>query len=101
MQDDGFGVAEPLNEQAFGSGLIARGSIYFVFGSKASDQKSSSIEANERFIQLQTHLPSWPLFSDVSDMSYAIWQNKYIHRVSVTSFSFLDRSSQKKNTIFF
>ena len=25
MQDDGFGVAEPLNETAFGAGLVVRG----------------------------------------------------------------------------
>lgn len=75
-------MGEALNEMAFGNGLIARGSISFVFGSKAKTQEPT-IEAIERFIQLQTLLPSWPLFSDVSQMSYDLWKNNYNHIVWV------------------
>lgn len=82
MRDDGFGVAQALDEKAFGKGLIARGSTYFVFGLKTPTQKSS-IAANERFIQLQTHLPSWPLFSDLSHMGYDTWKTNYNHIVSL------------------
>lgn len=80
LHDDGFGVNEALNEMAYGNGLIARGSIYFVFGPKAPTQ-SPTTEAIERFIQLETLLPSWPLFSDVNQLSYDAWKNNYNHIV--------------------
>lgn len=80
LRDDGFGVSEALNEMAFGNGLIARGLITVVFGSKAETEKPTT-EAIERFTQLQILLPSWPLFSDVSQMSYDTWKNNYNHIV--------------------
>lgn len=82
LHDDAFGVAEALNETAYGQGVIARGSSYFVFGSKKHTDKPST-EANERFIQLQTFLPSWLLFSNVSQMSYDSWKSNYNHIVRV------------------
>lgn len=80
LEDDGLGVDEALNERAFGKGLIARGSTYFVFGAKKTTQQPSTA-ATERFIQLQTLLPIWPLFSNVSQMSYNTWRNRYNHIV--------------------
>lgn len=81
LHDDGFGVGEALNEKAFGKGLIARGSTNLVFGPKKPN-KDLSTEVTERFIQLRTLLPSLPLFSDVSNMSYDVWKSIYIHIVS-------------------
>lgn len=65
---------------AFGKGLIARGSTYFVFGSKAQTQKPS-MKAIERFIQLKTLLPAWHLFTDVSQMNTDAWKSNYNHMV--------------------
>lgn len=82
LHDDAFGVGEALNESAYGKGLIARGSTYFVFGPKDHSDKLST-EANERFVQLETLLPSWQLFSNVSQMSYDTWKSNYNHIVRV------------------
>lgn len=71
---------EALNEQAYGKGLIARGSTYFVMGSRTQTQ-NPEMKANDRLIQLQILLPNWPLFSDVSQMSYDAWRNNYNHIV--------------------
>lgn len=81
LRDDAFGVGEALDEVAFGNGLIARGSSYFVFGSKKHTEKTST-EAIERFVQLETLLPSWLLFSNVSHLSSVTWINNYNHIVS-------------------
>lgn len=86
LHDDAFGVGEALNESAYGNGLIARGSTYFVFGPKEHTDKLST-EANERFIQLETLLPSWQLFSNVSQMSYDTWKSNYNHIVRVIAFA--------------
>lgn len=32
LHDDSFGVGEPLNETAFGKGLVVRGKHYLVLG---------------------------------------------------------------------
>lgn len=80
LNDDAFGVGEALDETAFGKGLIARGSSYFVFGPKQHTEKLST-EAVERFIQLETLLPSWLLFSNVSQMTYDTWKSNYNHIV--------------------
>lgn len=80
LHDDAFGVGEALDEKAFGKGLIARGSSFFAFGPKKHTEKLST-EANERFIQLETLLPGWLLFSNVSQMSYDTWKNNYNHIV--------------------
>lgn len=77
-----------MNETAYGKGLIARGSTYFVFGPKEHTEKLST-EANERFIQLETLLPSWLLFSNVSQMSYDTWKSNYNHIVRNNSFILL------------
>lgn len=88
LHDDAFGVGEALNEIAFGKGLIARGSSYLVFGPKKHTKKVST-EANERFVQLQTLLPSWLFFSNVSQISYDVWKNNYKNIVSLISNDFL------------
>lgn len=81
LHDDAFGVGEALNEVAYGKGLIVRGSSYFVFGSKKHSEEVST-EANERFIQLQTLLPSWLFFSNVSQLDYDTWTKNYKNIVS-------------------
>ncbi|XP_031630105.1 lysosomal alpha-mannosidase-like [Contarinia nasturtii] len=85
LNDDAFGVNEALNEFAYGKGLIARGTSYFVLGPKHTD--TTSTEANERFIQLQTLLPSWPFFSNASGLSSDKWRNTYKNVFSGLSHS--------------
>lgn len=81
LRDDGFEVKEPLNESAYGKGLIVRGTHYLVFGSKDGSFKPS-VQARERFAQLKVHLPSWVFFSNASDFSYDTWRTAYTHIVS-------------------
>lgn len=88
LHDDAFGVGEALNEVAYGKGLIARGSHYIVFGPKKHTEKQST-EATERFIQLQTLLPPWLLFSDLTDYSYSEWKDTFNHFVSFSSSNHL------------
>lgn len=73
-------MGEALDEKAYGNGLIARGSTYFVLGSRKLTEKPE-MEANERLIQMQILLPNWPLFSDVSQMNFDAWRNNYNHIV--------------------
>lgn len=87
LHDDAFGVGEALNEFAFGKGLIARGSHYMVFGGK-KQLTTPSIETYERVLQLQTLLPSWLLFSNVSDLSYSDWEKTYKNIVSGHYYQF-------------
>ncbi|XP_055295901.1 lysosomal alpha-mannosidase-like isoform X2 [Sitodiplosis mosellana] len=86
LHDDAFGVGEALNETAYGDGLIARGTSYFVFGPKKHTEKTST-EANERFVQQQILLPSWLFFSNVSHLSYDVWRNSYKNIFSGLSLS--------------
>lgn len=79
MHDDAFGVGEALNENAFGKGLIARGTNFLVFGAK---EQSPSIEATERFVQLQKHLPAVLFFSDSSKFNYDNWRTSFTNIVS-------------------
>ncbi|XP_034481924.1 lysosomal alpha-mannosidase-like [Drosophila innubila] len=58
LNDDAFGVGEALNEQQFGTGLIARGKVYLILNSVAD--KSTSVE---RLAQQEIHLPFWKFFS--------------------------------------
>lgn len=82
LHDDAFGVGEALNETAYGKGLIARGKHYLVFGSKQSSG-SPSVEAWERFVQLEKMLPTWLFFSNASSFSYDQWKDSYSHIVSI------------------
>lgn len=75
LHDDAFGVAEALNETAFGKGLVARGKHYLMFGAK--NNESPSLQARERFLQNEILLPNWLFFNDVSSMSFDDWSTKY------------------------
>lgn len=85
LHDDAFGVGEALNETAFGKGLIARGIHYLAIGSKNPPTEPTA-EANERFLQLQKHLPNWLFFSDASQLTYQNWKEYYTNIVSTYLF---------------
>lgn len=56
--NDGGGVGEPLNEEQFGKGLIARGKLYLVLNSVENEGSKS-----ERVMEKELSLPFWKFFS--------------------------------------
>ncbi|ETN65165.1 lysosomal alpha-mannosidase [Anopheles darlingi] len=86
LHDDAFGVEEPLDEKAFGKGLVARGKHWILFGAK-NTEASPTIEARERFLQNRVLLPNWLFFSDASDFKYEDWQKQYTNIYSALSLS--------------
>lgn len=80
LADDAFGVDEALNETSYGKGLIARGQHYLVFGNKLDS--NPSLKAQERFLQVHKLLPSWPFFSDATEIDYSSWMKTYSNIVS-------------------
>ncbi|TDG47303.1 hypothetical protein AWZ03_006296 [Drosophila navojoa] len=65
LHDDAFGVGEALNETEYGEGLVARGKHHLFVG-KSLQRPEVSLKAIERLVQLETLLPSWKFFSNVS-----------------------------------
>lgn len=90
LHDDAFGVDEALNETAFGRGLIARGSHYFVMGAKKST-KQPSVQAVERLVQVQKLLPTWLFFSNATKLNYDTWRTEYQNIVSCNFISKLSK----------
>ncbi|XP_076263633.1 lysosomal alpha-mannosidase-like [Rhynchophorus ferrugineus] len=76
LHDDAFGVGEALNEQAFGQGLVIRGSHYITVGS-TSDDNGESISAIEKDIAQRKLLDAWtfltPLETTIED-----YKSKYL-----------------------
>ncbi|XP_011872614.1 PREDICTED: lysosomal alpha-mannosidase isoform X2 [Vollenhovia emeryi] len=58
LKDDAFGVAEALNETAFGEGLVVRGTHY-LFGGKVKDADEFVLKEKELALKLALH--SWIL----------------------------------------
>ncbi|XP_055636185.1 lysosomal alpha-mannosidase-like [Toxorhynchites rutilus septentrionalis] len=85
LRDDAFGVGEALNEVAYGSGLIARGKHYLLFGEKAS--KSPTAQAKERFLQNQVLTPAWLFVSDATNLTYDAWRTSFNSEFSALSAS--------------
>lgn len=80
LHDDDFGVMEPLNETAYGKGLIARGTHYLLFNTKKPEQWRFS-HAAERYLQLHEQLQPWMFFSDLKNMPVDVWQSTYRNTV--------------------
>lgn len=85
LYDDAFGVGEALDEKAFGTGVIARGKHFVVFGSKKTS--SPTLEARERFLQNLVHLPSWMFLSDATGLKFEDWQTQFNDMHSALSSS--------------
>lgn len=75
LRDDAFGVGEALNETEYGSGLIARGKHYLLFGEKSSP--SPTLQARERFLQNEVLLPAWVFVSDATDLTFDAWRSSF------------------------
>lgn len=54
MKDDAFGVAEALNETAFGEGLVVRGTHY-LFGGKVKNVDEFVLKEKELALKLALH----------------------------------------------
>ncbi|CAH0546840.1 unnamed protein product [Brassicogethes aeneus] len=66
MHDDAFGVGEPLIEEAFDRGLVARGTHWLVFGNITSNS-GKSIAAIERDIAQKKLLNAWTFLAPGSN----------------------------------
>lgn len=86
LHDDAFGVDEALNETAYGEGLVARGKHYLFLGSSQID-KSPTLQAHERFTQLEKLLPTWKFFSNAENYPYDDWRQTYTNIFSGITLS--------------
>lgn len=53
FHDDAFGVAEALNETAFGTGLVARGQHYLTFGPAGKQSAVDRLLAQRKLVRPQ------------------------------------------------
>ena len=70
--DDAFGVGEPLNESAFGQGLVVRGKhwLQFEMGGDAAAAQRHRFKAQELFMDtILTFIPT--------TLSYDEWHSKF------------------------
>lgn len=79
--DDGKGVDEPLNETAYGIGLIARGKHWLLFG-KTNDPNFGQ---QVKLFSQQKQSEPWLFFSNARRLSFSEWSNH------VTEFTALTR----------
>ncbi|KAH8282961.1 hypothetical protein KR054_011171, partial [Drosophila jambulina] len=70
LVDDGFGVAEALNEKQYGTGLIARGKVYLILDDAAENPKTA-----DRLLQHELSLPFWTF---LSKSNTAVSVNRYM-----------------------
>lgn len=73
LHDDGFGVGEPLNETAYGDGLVVRGRHVVQLGSSAD---SISPAVRYRLRAQETVLSPWPSFV-ATDLTQEEWSDTY------------------------
>ncbi|XP_017786052.1 PREDICTED: lysosomal alpha-mannosidase isoform X1 [Nicrophorus vespilloides] len=73
MHDDAFGVGEALMEEAFGTGLVVRGSHHLVVGPYL---KSDGISSYERQLLQEKVLDAWT-FITPTNLSFVHYKNQY------------------------
>lgn len=76
LHDDAFGVGEALNEEAFDTGLVARGSHFVVFG-KANETTGKSIAAQERDVAQRKLLSAWTFLAPTNETSLESYKSKF------------------------
>lgn len=85
LRDDAFGVGEALNETSYGTGLIARGKHYLLFGTKRAQMMP--VQVRERILQNHVMMPAWMFLSDATDLSFDEWQSNYVNTFSAMAAS--------------
>ncbi|XP_044269680.1 lysosomal alpha-mannosidase-like [Tribolium madens] len=72
LKDDAKGVEEPLDDEEFGQGVVARGQLYLVIGSTDSNVENKSTAAQERELALKKLLSPLVLVGDATsdDLSF-------------------------------
>ncbi|XP_011498322.1 PREDICTED: lysosomal alpha-mannosidase [Ceratosolen solmsi marchali] len=73
LSDDAFGVSEPLNEFAFGEGLVVRGQHYVVNGNL---QNADETLLQEKELAFQSAVSPWVFITPVSQ-SFEKWNECY------------------------
>ncbi|KAJ1527978.1 hypothetical protein ONE63_007908 [Megalurothrips usitatus] len=78
LHDDAFGVAEALDEKAFGTGLVARGTHYVLGGADGEAVGRRSLAGQERVLAQKKLVQPWIFFTPLAkDMSFDKWQKTY------------------------
>ncbi|KAI4470603.1 alpha-mannosidase [Holotrichia oblita] len=74
LNDDAFGVGEPLNEIEFNKGVVVRGQHYLTFGQKNSCSKNSvkTAATNRRDIAQRKLLSPWVFVGDATSNKHTL-----------------------------
>lgn len=74
LHDDGYGVSEPLNETAYGTGLVARGRHVVLVG---DGSETPTLTAQQRqLVHSRMVLPPWTMLSPTA-LTSAQWRALY------------------------
>ncbi|XP_034247480.1 lysosomal alpha-mannosidase-like isoform X3 [Thrips palmi] len=78
LHDDAFGVDEALNEEAFGTGLVARGTHYVLGGADGEAVGRRSLSGQERILAQKKLVQPWTFFTALDkDMTFDKWHKTY------------------------
>ncbi len=70
LYDDAFGVGEPLNEMAYGRGLVVRGTHYLIFSGKSDAARLTRSLGQELYKQPQISFIA-------TSLSFSDWRSRY------------------------
>jgi lysosomal alpha-mannosidase len=74
LHDDGFGVFQPLNETAFGQGLVVRGKHFLILEPPANSALVHRVGAQELFMQpIATYALPTTSYANYSDTYRQTW----------------------------
>ncbi|XP_049857093.1 lysosomal alpha-mannosidase-like [Schistocerca gregaria] len=76
LRDDGMGVAEALQEEAFGKGLVARGKHWLLVGN-ITRSDGCSLACQERKVAEKKLLSPWVLLSNADNTPFTEWTNSH------------------------
>ncbi|KAK4872843.1 hypothetical protein RN001_014872 [Aquatica leii] len=82
LNDDAFGVGEPLDEVAFGKRLVVRGSHYLVAGPYANNSAKKSLAAQERDLAQRKLLQAWTFLSPTNGSTFEQYKTKHVMEYS-------------------
>lgn len=75
LHDDSLGVGEPLNETAYGTGLVVTGKHYLIFDEVEASARLHRVNAQELYLQpMATYaLPQTSSYTDYSNLYHQTW----------------------------